>query len=150
VTSVVTHTPKNATRTITKSPSQQTTVETTTGHPARGSDTLAMFGFGVGIVLLFTGLFYGNISEITLPGGGGIKISPTTQAKVAGQVSTKFGESEAELARSVYLLALTKLAEATPRGMVEPAPESIALAVDEAAEAVKVEPPGDGEKPSRA
>jgi hypothetical protein len=150
VTRVLTHTPKNATRTITKSPSQQTTVETTPGHPARGSDTLAMFGFGVGIVLLFTGLFYGNISEITFPGGGGIKVSPTTQAKVAGQVSTRFGESEADFARSAYLLALTKLSEAAPRGRAEPAPESIALAVDEAAEAVKVGQPGDGEKPPTA
>jgi hypothetical protein len=150
VTRVVTHTPKNATRTITKSPSQDTTVETTSGHPARGSDTLAMFGFGVGIILLFSGLFYGNLSEITFPGGGGIKLSPTTQAKVAGQVSTKVGESEAYLAQSAYLLALMKLAERAPSRGVEPAPESIALAVDEAVEAVKGEQSGDGEPPPTA
>ncbi len=144
-TRVVTHTPKSTTATTTSAPAQHTTVETAQGHPARGDDTLVIFGFSAGLILLFSGLFYGKISEITLPGGWGVKFpSPVVQAQVAGQVSAKYGKDEADIAQTVYLLAMTKIMEEISGRRPEPPSATIAEAVDAAAEVVAVEEPQQG------
>jgi hypothetical protein len=71
---------------VTTGTSPDTTVVTTAGHTALGSDTIDSFLLSGGVVLILVGAFYPRISKIGLPGGGSIELTPVAQAKVAAAV----------------------------------------------------------------
>ena len=68
-----------------------TSVTTYPGHTARGSDTLDIFLFGVGVVLVLTGAFYDRINKIGLPGGAEIDLTPAASDQLADQVNGRSG-----------------------------------------------------------
>jgi hypothetical protein len=71
-----------------------TTVTTTSGQTALGSDTIDSFFLGSGLVLILVSAFYDRITSIGLPGGGSIALSPVAQAKVAAAVGKNLPDSE--------------------------------------------------------
>jgi len=71
-----------------------TTVITTPGHAALGSDVIDSFFLGAGAILLLSGIFYSRVSKIGLPGGGSIELNPVVQAKVAAAIGSKLNDPD--------------------------------------------------------
>lgn len=66
---------------------------TTPGAPSIRSEAVAATLFALGALVFLCGTFFARISEVTLPGGAGFKLTPETQAKVVEKVATQ-AESE--------------------------------------------------------
>jgi hypothetical protein len=79
---------------VTKGVAPKTTVITTAGQTALGSDTIDSFFLGSGVVLLLVSALYDRITSIGLPGGGSIALSPVAQAKVAAAVGKNLQDPE--------------------------------------------------------
>jgi hypothetical protein len=70
-----------------------TTVVTTPGKTALGSDVIDSFFLGTGAVLVLVGAFYPRISKIGLPGGASLEfLTPDIQSKMAGYVGQKLSD----------------------------------------------------------
>src|SRR3954453_1762226 len=77
---------------------------TTPGNPSVRSEPLAAALFGLGALVFLTGVFFGRLEEVTLPGGAGFKLSPAAQATVVEKVA-----KEAETARRLEPQTLRRL-----------------------------------------
>jgi hypothetical protein len=78
------------------------------GHQARGSDAIDVALLGSGLVLILGGAFFGRISEIDLPGGGGIKLDPVATADVKRKTAAVAG-SDSWRQRKLERLTLAEL-----------------------------------------
>jgi hypothetical protein len=92
----------------------RSTDTTTPGKSTLRSETVAGTLFGLGALLFLCGLFFGRISEVTLPGGAGFKLDPAAQAKVVAKVAeraqqTKGLEPEPETMQKLYTAAIQEL-----------------------------------------
>ncbi len=66
------------------------TETTTPGKTSVRSESVAAALFGLGSILFLVGVFFGRIQEVTLPGGGGVKlISPEVKEAVTEKVAEK-------------------------------------------------------------
>jgi hypothetical protein len=89
----------------TKETSDVTDATTTTGKKVATSveysDSVLIAGLGIGGLLVLTGVFYGRIREITLPGGAGLKLGDLPE------------EKEQELDKAVVAKAEAKAGDVT-------------------------------------
>lgn len=114
--------------------SPDTTVITTAGHTALGSDVIDSFFLGAGVILVLSGAFYSRISKIGLPGGGSIELSPIAQAKLAGSVGAQLKDPEQiELA---YTHAISTLTDQFWGTRAKPSDEAIEAAASAARDMV--------------
>jgi hypothetical protein len=67
-----------------------TTVVTTPGKTALGSDVIDSFFLGTGALLILVGVFFPYISKIGLPGGASLELN--TQARVAGLLAKNLND----------------------------------------------------------
>jgi hypothetical protein len=114
-TTVRPRTPSGARTTKTRVFATKTT--TTTQAPESGrtrrSETLVGTLLVLGALVLLTGAFYSRISELSLPGGGGLKLlplapSPATQATIARVIAARPElTDQPEKAEMLYLAALS-------------------------------------------
>jgi len=69
---------------------RKTVVKTTErkkgGGPSKRSETLSLALLGLGGLFVLCGVFFGRIQEVTLPGGGSLKLTEETQAQIASKV----------------------------------------------------------------
>jgi hypothetical protein len=83
------------------------TEATTPGKSSVRSESVAAALFGLGSILVLTGIFFGRIQEVTLPGGGGVKlISPEVKEAVTEKVAEKVEQDPALTADPKTAIAL--------------------------------------------
>jgi hypothetical protein len=116
---------------VTSGISPDTTVTTTPGQTALGSDVIDSFFLGSGAVLILTAAFYPRISKIGLPGGGSIELNPVVQAKMAAAVGSKLNNPEQIAA--AYHAATATLANQFWGAPAAPSDEAIENAASAAA-----------------
>ncbi len=115
---------------VTTGVAPHTSVVTTPGKTALGSDVVDSFFLGSAVVLILTGLFYPRISKIGLPGGGSIELTPEAQAKVAQAVAAEVSDpTKVAAAYHATTTALKGQYWGTP---LEPPDDAISAAVEAA------------------
>jgi hypothetical protein len=127
-TTSVTAPPKDQGGTTTTTVSSTDT--TTPGKTSVRSESVAAALFGLGAIVFLIGVFFGRIQEVTLPGGGGFKLSPKAQEAVKEKVAEKVEQdptltADPKTAITLYEAALTELqgmSGVPPRELAYPAP----------------------------
>ncbi len=90
------------------------TATTTPGKASVRSESVAAALFGLGAIVFLIGIFFGRIQEVTLPGGGGFKLSPAAQETVKDKVAEKLQQdpnltADPKTAIKLYAAALREL-----------------------------------------
>lgn len=98
--------------------SLQSTDTSTPGSASLRSEAVAATLFGLGALLVLTGLFFNRVTQVTFPGGGALTIGPDTQATLvakAAETAEKQGlpRDPATLA-ALYQAAFEELAKRRP------------------------------------
>jgi len=118
---------------------QTTTVVTTSGHQARGSDTLNVFLLGYGVALLLIFVFYRRIAKVVLPGGVEIDLTPLSSAKLVDEVHKQLPEATPHERERALRKALVELADAYWGKTASPPEKVLKDAATHAAEMVRAE-----------
>lgn len=107
----------------------------TPGEPSFRSESLAATLFALGAIVFLIGIFFGRIQEITLPGGGGFKLSPETTEAVKEKVAKKLKQDptlteDPQTAIALYESAISEL----PVLQTSPGDDVLDRAIDRAAQ----------------
>jgi hypothetical protein len=86
-------------------------VVTTSGHQARGGETLDVFLLGYGSLLLLMFAFYDRLSKVVLPGGAEIDLTPLSNAKLMDEVHKQLSTASPHAQERALKKALATLAD---------------------------------------